>query len=249
MWIKEALIRRLPSRDPDYLRSHEVECLDCGDAGWLFIENVALRCACCLGKRPVTMAIQSSFPVPSVMAKLMTFETFDCAGAPSSSSDQQRSLRKARETLEQWARDPVGWVVITGNTGSGKTHLSVAVARKFVDVGRVVVFANVADLMDRLRRQSFTDRDDTTMQELQAADLLILDDMGMERITPFADEKLYLIINYRYEWASPTVITTNLQPEQIFDRRPHIASRLLDFRRTMHIQISGQDYRANLRSG
>ena len=192
---------------------------------------------------------KSSFPVPAVMAEAMTFEKFDPAGASNSSREQQRSLRKAYETLKQWALDPIGWVVITGSTGSGKTHLSVAVAQTFVDAGREVVFANVAELMDRLRRHSLTDPEDTTMQELQDAELLVLDDMGMERMTPFADEKLYLIINYRYEWATPTVITTNLQLEQMFDRRPQITSRLLDFRRTMHIEISGQDYRANLRSG
>ena len=178
----------------------------------------------------------------------MTFASFNTDGAPSSSPDQKSRLHKARTTLEQWSRDPTGWIVVTGNPGSGKTHLSIAAAQIVADTRKSVAFTTVAELLDRLRRNSFADHQDNTLQELQLAQLLVLDDMGIERTTPFAEEKLYLIINYRYERATPTIITTNLNPEQLCRIRPQTASRMFDYRNTLHIQMESPDYRANLRS-
>jgi len=75
---------------------------------------------------------------------------------------------------------------------------------------------------------------------VRTAPLLILDDLGTQSTTPWAQEKLYQIINYRYNARLPTVITTNRELEEI-DLR--LRSRLLDTQLTTVVRIRAPDYR------
>ena len=75
---------------------------------------------------------------------------------------------------------------------------------------------------------------------MRNASLLVLDDLGTENATPWATEKLFQIINYRYNQRRPTIITTNRD----FDRMdPRIASRIKDTAICSHIFIDAKDYR------
>ena len=85
---------------------------------------------------------------------------------------------------------------------------------------------------------------DTLFESVKAAPLLVLDDFGEVSATPWAKEKLYQILNYRYNGRLPTVITTRLTLDEIkeyYDRS--VASRLAEQRNNMRIQIDLPDYR------
>jgi DNA replication protein DnaC len=107
----------------------------------------------------------------------------------------------------------IEWLVLMGSHGTGKTHLAVAIANYRLDLGRPAIFIVVPDLLDRLRA-TFSPSSDVTYDELfetaRTTPLLILDDLGAQSSTPWAQEKLYQIINERYNRRLPTVITTNL---------------------------------------
>ena len=90
------------------------------------------------------------------------------------------------------------------------------------------MFVVVPDLLDHLRATfspSSTVSYDRLFQEVRTSPLLILDDLGTQSATPWAREKLYQLLNYRYNAELPTVITTSSPLEEIDNR---ISSRMLD---------------------
>src|SRR5262249_34596046 len=81
---------------------------------------------------------------------------------------------------------------------------------------------------------------DERFELVRSVPLLILDDLGTESATPWAREKLYQLVNHRYNQRLATVITTNLKPQAI---EPRIYSRLCDPACGAIITIVGQDFR------
>ncbi|HMO56125.1 MAG TPA: ATP-binding protein [Roseiflexaceae bacterium] len=164
-----------------------------------------------------------------------TFESFNAT-----IHGVQRPFLRARE----YARMPKGWFILFGNYGVGKTHLAAAIANELLQRHWRVLFAVVPDLLDHLRStfgpSSEVEYDDR-FELVRTVPLLVLDDLGTENTTPWAREKLFQIINYRYNETLPTVITSNRKPEDI---DPRIFSRMSD--RALceeHIIIDAADYR------
>ena len=184
--------------------------------------------------------------IPPNMRARMTFESFDTAGEGRLTEYQQRSLRSAKSYVQRWANHPDGWLSLHGPYGVGKTHLAVAAATERESRGEEVFFATVADLLDYLRATFAPDSAvsyDDLLDRIRTADVLVLDDMGAERSTPFAEDKLFQIVGYRYEERLPTIITTSQQIETIAAARPRIASRLQDPLVVTDIPIEAPDHR------
>ena len=169
-----------------------------------------------------------------------TFENFD-----SNVPGVQRAFRRAQE----YAANPRGWLILFGNYGCGKTHLAAAIANEALHRHSQVIFTVVPDLLDHLRSTFGPSSEiayDERFKTIRDVRLLILDDLGTENTTPWAREKLYQIINHRYNEELPTVITSNRQPEDIEKR---IFSRMSD--RVLCdeiIIIEAGDYRKRPRS-
>jgi DNA replication protein DnaC len=172
----------------------------------------------------------------------MTFETF-IPEAPGLAPDKQANLRWAYEEAQDFCQNPDGWLVLKGGYGCGKTHLAAAIANACVEHGQPVLFITVPDLLDHLRAAfapSSIAGYDTRFEEVRTAPVLILDDLGTESSTPWAQEKLFQIFNYRYNARMPTVITTNHELEEVALR---LRSRLVDPDLTRIVSIIAPDYR------
>lgn len=171
----------------------------------------------------------------------MTFETFetDHAGA----SEIAVSLQIACMEARSYAANPHGWLVFTGSYGSGKTHLAAAIANYRLEQAQPVLFVVVPDLLDYLRAAYAPNSPatyDERFDQVRNVDLLILDDLGTQNATPWAAEKLYQLLNYRYNAELPTVITTN---HILDDLDPRLASRLRDKQMVAIIPLYGTDRR------
>ena len=180
------------------------------------------------------------------MRRRMTFDAFDPEGSGGLTDYEKRSLRSAKSYVQKWANNPTGWLSLHGPYGVGKTHLAVAAAAEREDRGDEVFFATVADLLDYLRATFAPDSavsHDDLLDRIRTSDVLVLDDMGAERSTPFAEDKLFQIVGYRYEERLPTIITTSHQIEDIAAARPRIASRLQDPLVVTEWPIEVPDYR------
>jgi DNA replication protein DnaC len=191
---------------------------------------------------------QSSLERFSNLASLshMTFETFDTRRV-SLTAEQRDNLEKAFNLARNFAREPDGWLVFQGMNGCGKTHLAAAIGNYQLKQGKPVLFLSVADLLDHLR-STFSPESSVSYDELfervRNTPLLILDDLGEHSATPWAREKLYQIVNHRYNAKLPTVITTCLSLEEIEDR---ISSRLSDTWLSSPWNITAPDYRSDRR--
>ena len=158
----------------------------------------------------------------------MKFTNFNPAGSPKATSKDQDTLAHAVHAAQTFATFPEGWLLLTGERGCGKTHLALAIAGESIRQGRQVLFAFVPDLLDHLRTTYSPDSPvafDELFDQVRNAPLLILDDLGAENSTAWAEEKLYQIIVHRHEARLPTVITTASEMEELEKSKPRIASR------------------------
>jgi DNA replication protein DnaC len=176
----------------------------------------------------------------------MTFETFAPEGH-GLSPDKRKNLRWAYDEAREFARNPEGWLVLKGSYGCGKTHLAAAIANACVQRGEPVLFITVPDLLDHLRATFAPSNSDdhapafdARFHEIRTAPVLILDDLGTESATSWAQEKLYQVFNYRYNARLPTVVTTNHELEDIPLR---LRSRIVDPDLTKIVSITAPDYR------
>jgi len=153
------------------------------------------------------------------------------------------SAERAYQMAREFANDPRGWLVLTGPIGCGKTHLAAAIANHALANQTRVLFAVVPDLLDHIRATfmpSSTVTYDSRFEAVRSTFLLVLDDLGAEYSSPWAQEKLYQIFNHRYNYELPTVVTTNV-PFDKFD--PRISSRMIDAALCKMLVINARDYR------
>jgi DNA replication protein DnaC len=172
-----------------------------------------------------------------------TFETFDTQGMGADARGTE-SLRTALMNARLFAETPENWLVFLGVHGCGKTHLAAAITNYQLRAGRPVFFAVVPDLLDHLRSTFSPDSKvtyDELFEGLKSSPLLILDDLGTESSTPWAQEKLYQLLNYRYNTSLPTVITVAGFLEKMEGR---VRSRLMHPKISQIVTIAAPDYRA-----
>ncbi len=174
--------------------------------------------------------------------KHLTFDNFESNGRIGTGPAQSKSIEQAYNNALQFARKLEGWLLLQGRYGCGKTHLAAAVANYVVDLGISALFITVPDLLDSLR---FTYDDPNTpfsqrFEDIRNAQLLVMDDFGTHNATPWAQEKLFQILNYRYINHLPVLVTTNLDLDQLEGR---IRSRLQDPELVTRVQMLAPDYR------
>ena len=121
-----------------------------------------------------------------------------------------KKMAALKKACQEYAADPAGWLVLTGNVGSGKTHLCCAIVNDVLRRGCGAHFNSVAAMLDLLRGSYQFGSFDEWFSRLQQIEVLVLDDLGVERGTDWAKEKLFELIDYRYINRLPLVVTTNL---------------------------------------
>jgi DNA replication protein DnaC len=198
-----------------------------------------------------TKLVRQVGDIPAEMQQRMTFATFDPRGGRRARPEQQLSLQQAKKAAEDFAAAPEGWLLFTGPHGSGKTHLAVAIGVESLRRGRPVFFAFVPSLLDHLRATFSPDSPigyDELFERIKTVPLLVLDDLGAESSTPWAEEKLYQIVVHRHEARLPTIITTFYSLDELEEIKPRLGSRLLDSMVVNWVPISAPDYRDQRRT-
>ena len=156
-----------------------------------------------------------------------------------------QGVREAYIQAFEFACLPTGWLVLIGEYGCGKTHLAVSIAKKQLEEGNLVLFQVVPRLLDYLRAtfSPHSEQDyDERFQQMCDVDMLILDDLGAQNNTPWANDKLFQLLNHRYNAHAPTVITMNTASWEKMESR--LYSRFRDKHLVHLIKMEqAQDYR------
>lgn len=126
-----------------------------------------------------------------------TFDNYDPSDNP-----------EALGIVKAWALNPVGFVFMCGPVGIGKTHLCCAALKQIIERGSRAHYRTQPDIVASVMPSAMPSRDivDDTVNYAR----LVIDDLGAARMTEFALETTYRIINGRYGDMRPTIIASNL---------------------------------------
>ena len=141
-------------------------------------------------------------------------------------------MEKTYQTCRRYAHsftERSGNLLFSGDTGLGKTFLSACIARAVADRGYSVIYESAPHMFNKLERAKFAGDEDARLetQKYTECDLLIIDDLGTEMPGQFTTAALYSLVNDRLLSAKPTIISTNLNSDDLSRRySSQIASRL-----------------------
>ena len=143
-----------------------------------------------------------------------------------------KSLHAAFIAAINFAKDPKGWLVFLGESYCGKTHLAASIGHDRIILGGQALLVDVSSLLDYLR-QTFSKDSDVSfsrrIHEIRTTPLLILDDIKESQASSvWAEDKLYSVLNYRFNTHLPTVLTSTLRPEAFAVSYPSLWNKLLD---------------------
>lgn len=157
----------------------------------------------------------------SKLGKRFMNRTFKNFKVNSKNRDAYNTAKRYADEFKQY-RDRGDGLIFVGSYGTGKTHLAAAICHQLIKQEYQPIFGTMITLLGNIKTTyNSDDKEETEEQVIQTytnCDLLIVDDLGKERPTDWALEKLYYIINTRYEKCLPIVITTNYDIDKLIKR-------------------------------
>ena len=158
-----------------------------------------------------------------------------------------KTLHEAFGAAARFAEEPHGWLVLLGQSFCGKTHLAAAVGNYRIGLGGQALLVEVSALLDYLRqtfRPSSEVPFDRRFHEIRTTPLLILDDLKESGASSvWAEDKLYSVLNYRYNAHLPTVITSTMRAEAFALSYSNLWNKLLDPTMSQILVIDMPPYR------
>lgn len=221
--------------DPQYV------CKICSDTGF-----VGTKMCSCLKQLLITKNIQSSG-----MGNLIDKQSFDnfnldvYSSSPEIKERMQRNLKIAKAFAEKFASHH-GNLLLIGTTGTGKTHVSTAIARVVISQGFDVLYDSAQNIIDDFETDKFKSghsRTESVSDKYLECELLIIDDLGAEFVTQFSISALYNLINTRQNKGLSTIISTNLSASELAGKyEGRIYSRIVGADYTV-LRFEGEDRR------
>lgn len=200
----------------------ELTCPTCKGAGWTRLDVPAghhdfgrlIECQCGIVQARRANRYQAASRIPAEYADL------DLTTYP--------DRRIAADVADWWYAPQGHWLLLSGDLGVGKTGLAIGLTKKALAAGRPALYRPAVELLSDIRA-TYRTRDASEPDEAdlvnacKSVDLLTLDDIGAERVTGWAQERLFEILNHRYNERRRTVLTTNLGPGELEE---HVGDRV-----------------------
>ena len=206
--------------DADYFEP-VYTCSDCKDTGYVNGE----KCHCF--KQEVINVVYSQSNIKNILARenfnhfsyeYYSDEEINPTTGLSSLDTAKRAVDECKRFINDFDNKPKN-LFFYGNTGVGKTFLSNCVAKELLEKGNSVIYFTAFQLFDILSKGVF-DRDADAIaahQNIFDCDLLIIDDLGTEFANSFTTSQLFLCVNERLLRQKSTIISTNLNLNQMVD--------------------------------
>src|SRR5262249_45393467 len=233
-------------------------CEHCNGTGWqLIVENDVPRAKRCTCSR-------ASAPDPVLGAARIPQRYGECEF--DNYVPQSFGQQKARSMVMSYGSDypvlddelfPEAGLLFTGGAGRGKTHLAVSVLKSLIKKSVSCLFLDFYELLSEIRNSYDELSQSSEFQILRpvlSVEVLLLDDLGSQRMSDWVQDTVFHIINVRYNNKKPVIATTNLslEPnrssshETLQDRLGYrVISRLYEM--CTPIELDGTDYRKDVR--
>jgi DNA replication protein DnaC len=181
-------------------------------------------------------------------------------------ASHESALRLAREWIDRWPTNDHG-LMFLGRPGTGKTHMAVAIVRELMSTKSArVLFRDQRELLKSLQGTfdaGSTQREAEVLGPVLRTELLVLDDLGAGRTTPWARDVMHDVIAQRYNDDRPLIMTSNLETGDEANRSRPVRKAQLDAPLTLRdrlgdalmsrlyemcriVPIGGNDFRAGV---
>ena len=223
----------------DYLDMH-YSCPKCGDTG--YIGGELCSCLNALFAKLTTNKLNEK-----AQLSLSSFDTFSLSYYRNDDFHaMERILNYSKNYAANFSPNSES-ILIFGNTGLGKTHISLAIANEVLKKGYSVIYDSSINILRDIEKEHFSHEKSSEMLDLVCnTDLLILDDLGTEFESKFYNSAIYNIINSRLIKERPTIISTNMDFAALSARYGgKVASRIT----TMYtcLEFKGDDVRLQMK--
>ena len=201
------------------------ECNECGDTG-----VVDYRMCSCMREKLVIAGLESSGMYSLI--KSQTFNNFKLDYYSGEALSRMKTILDiAKSYADSFEAGKSGSIIMMGNTGLGKTHLSSAVGGVIAKKGNDVYYTGAVDMLADFEKDHFGyDRSGDQVSETEkyfSCDLLIIDDLGTELINQFTTSSLYNLLNSRLVKGKATIINTNFSRDELRKKyQDRITSRI-----------------------
>lgn len=206
------------------------DCNACQDTG--YINGKICDCIHAAAKNLLIDDLSSALPLESCR-----FENFDLNFYKNEDVDGANPRKRMTAILKLCREYVINFnprssesLLFMGDTGLGKTHLTISITYELLNRGFDVIYGSAYNLFSDMETEHFTDHTNTKYDAAINSDLLVIDDLGGEFVSPYIQSLLYNIINTRDLSGKPTIINTNLSMAEIANRyTPRVASRLIKY--------------------
>lgn len=225
----------LSSRRSEILKTANVSditycCPKCKDTG--YVNGKICDCIHTAAKNILIQNLSASLPLENCR-----FENFDLNYYPQRSDDGSNPrkymtgvFKMCREYVINFDPQKSESLLFMGNTGLGKTHLTLAMVYKLLNRGFNVIYGAAYNLFSEMETEHFERRTNNAYNAAIDCDLLVIDDLGGEFVSPYIQSLFYNIINTRDLSGKPVIINTNLNMGEIAAKyTPRVASRLFKY--------------------
>lgn len=203
------------------------DCPNCRDTG--YINGKICDCIKQLAKGIALGTLSAQLPLTDC-----GFENFDLSLYPASRGEafpkkrMTTIFKRCREYVLDFDPKKSESLIFMGDSGLGKTHLSLSIVKELLKKDFDVLYASAHNLFSRMENEHFNLRTEDTYNYAIGCDLLVIDDLGSEFVSPFTQSLLYNIINTRLLASKPVIISTNLTLGEIEEKyTPRVSSRLI----------------------
>ncbi len=197
-------------------------CAVCSGTGWKIVQRAglsgAVRCECAAATRVRSIRDSSGIPPNYERATLDNFQIPQ--DNPTARAGLGTVLMQVRAFVREFpAKDHTG-LLLVGDTGSGKTHLAVAVLKALIEKGHEGIFFDYQNLLDRIRSSYDSTSGSSDREAYRSAldaEILLLDDLGSHRVTEWVEDIVTSMITYRCNHRKPLIATTNIADDAVLD--------------------------------
>lgn len=200
-------------------------CALCDGTGWRHVVlgdvSAVERCECHKANRPARLLEAARIPARFERASFENFLLPDYAANPIANQAMGKVMNDAKGFVREFPLIEKRGLLFMGSTGVGKTHLAVAVLKALLAKGFEGIFLDYQNLLDGIQASYDRAVGSSAREAYQAAldtEVVLLDDLGARRLSEWAEDTVFSIINQRYNARKATIVTTNLPDEMVGDK-------------------------------